>query len=82
MKEDLGVPVCQDITIMDCSMTGEKRRLSWPLFTFTLEEMGEHGVSGAHYRINGATRAEALRWLRSAIQALESERPLEIGGFA
>ena len=56
------------------------RGVSWPQFTFTLEE-NDNEQRGGRFQIVGADRKQAIEWLRSAADAIELGTPLRISSF-
>jgi hypothetical protein len=69
---------CQDIHVATVSTVG--KALEWPQYTMSMEE-NDREASGGRIQVSGATRAQAIVWLRTAALALEQGRRLRVMAF-
>lgn len=71
-------PPQQDIQLATIASVGHAR--SWPRFDFSLMENVKE-AAGGHIQVAGATREEAVSWLRHAANAIEAGKMLRVGFF-
>jgi hypothetical protein len=68
----------QDIQVASVAHVG--KGIAWPQYILALEENDQES-SGARIQISGASREQAIVWLRTAALALEQNRPLRVMAF-
>lgn len=56
-------------------------KLDGPRYVLSLQE-NDAESRGGQYRITNATREDAVKWLRSAADAIEAGRSLRVVGFS
>lgn len=54
--------------------------LSWPQYDFSMMENVKE-QRGGHMQVCGATREQAVKWLRHAADAIEAGKTLRVGFF-
>lgn len=54
--------------------------ISWPQFSLTIEE-NDGEQRGGRFQIIGADKAQAIKWLRSAADAIERGETLRVTSF-
>lgn len=69
----------QEIALAEIATVGGA--LAWPQYVLSIQE-SDHESKGGHFRITNATRERAVKWLRSAADAIEAGRPLAVENFA
>ena len=69
----------REVQVAVVNTTGSHRPV--PAYHISFEEIGKDAVNGSSIGINGVSREEAVLWLRSAADLLESGKDLRLGGF-
>jgi hypothetical protein len=69
----------QEIAMAEIATVG--KGLTGPQYVLSIQE-NDHESRGGHFRITNATRERAVKWLRSAADAIEQGRALAIENFA
>lgn len=75
----MGLNSVQELALGELVTVGKE--LAWPQYVLSIQE-SDHESRGGHFRITNADRARAVKWLRSAADAIEAGRPLRVESFA